>query len=378
MNFDLLISQYDEHNEEILLLARKFNIRKIVLIFNNNNIFKSKKIKKLYFEVNQSYNLETISIDIGDYNSLKNNLDKYLKDKSIICLNGGERINSLLLLRFSMEYRIESIYLDIKNKKRYVFGKDSRTIEQQLDDMSIDDITKLSGANIIDESSYLCNKSEVVEITKTILANLDLWHNYKQRLYDNSIFTHNYQDTSEVIIHRNLLNDEEKQLLDKVLVYLKKVNGIEYLTKNSDVYVTFKNNYLKGFLFKSGTWLEVLTNIVINEIKEIDEVKSSVTFFWSEDSRCVKNELDVVAVKDSVLLCISCKDSDKYDEDALNELEVYSNRLGGKHCIKILVATKKPIKKSVIDRAKEMNINLVIVDKDINKFRKEISMIIKK
>lgn len=43
MNFDLLISQYDEHNEEILLLARKFNIRKIVLIFNNNNIFKSKK-----------------------------------------------------------------------------------------------------------------------------------------------------------------------------------------------------------------------------------------------------------------------------------------------------------------------------------------------
>lgn len=77
------------------------------------------------------------------------------------------------------------------------------------------------------------------------------------------------------------------------------------------------------------------------------------------------------------MLCISCKDSDKYDEDALNELEVYSNRLGGRHCIKILVATKKPIKKSVIDRAKEMNINLVIVDKDINKFRKEISMIIK-
>ncbi|ETJ28948.1 hypothetical protein Q604_UNBC16505G0001, partial [human gut metagenome] len=34
--------------------------------------------------------------------------------------------------------------------------------------------------------------------------------------------------------------------------------------------------------------------------------------------RKVRNELDVLAVKDSVFICISCKDSEKYDEDALN------------------------------------------------------------
>ena len=28
----------------------------------------------------------------------------------------------------------------------------------------------------------------------------------------------------------------------------------------------------------------------------------------------IRNELDVIAVKDSVLICISCKDSEKYDE----------------------------------------------------------------
>ena len=83
----------------------------------------------------------------------------------------------------------------------------------------------------------------------------------------------------------------------------------------------------------------------------------------------VKNELDVVAIKDSVLVCISCKDSEKYDEDALNELEVYSKKIGGDNVIKILVATKKPIKKTIFDRAKEMNINLIILDKDINKFK---------
>lgn len=52
-------------------------------------------------------------------------------------------------------------------------------------------------------------------------------------------------------------------------------------------------------------------------------------FFWSKEKENIKNELDVVAVKDSVLICISCKDSKKYDEVALNELNIYANQLGG-------------------------------------------------
>ena len=73
----------------------------------------------------------------------------------------------------------------------------------------------------------------------------------------------------------------------------------------------------------------ITLNIIIKDIKEIDEVKSGVEFFWSNEYKYVKNELDVVAIKDSVLICISCKDSDKYDENALNELEVHSYKLGG-------------------------------------------------
>ena len=72
------------------------------------------------------------------------------------------------------------------------------------------------------------------------------------------------------------------------------------------------------------------------------------------------------------------KDSDKYDEDALNELQVYSERLGGRNAIKILVATKQPVKKTVLDRAKEMNINIVILDKNIDIFKKVLIDLIKK
>lgn len=147
-------------------------------------------------------------------------------------------------------------------------------------------------------------------------------------------------------------------------------------TPNNEIHVNFKNEYLKSFIFKSGTWLEMATNIMISEIKEIDEVKSGVMFLWNDKSKIVRNEVDVVAVKDSVAICISCKDSDKYNEDALNELDVYSNQIGGEKVYKILVATKEPVKAAVKERAKEMGINLIIFNGNEEKFKSEIKNII--
>ena len=82
-------------------------------------------------------------------------------------------------------------------------------------------------------------------------------------------------------------------------------------------------------------------------------------------------------MKNSVLICISCKDSDKYDDDALNELSIYSERLGGKNVVKILVAAKAPEKISVIQRAKEMDINLIILERNtIDYLEKSLKTII--
>ena len=101
-------------------------------------------------------------------------------------------------------------------------------------------------------------------------------------------------------------------------------------------------------------------------------------FLWNEKNNSVRNEVDVVAVKDSVPIFISCKDSDKYNEMALNELNVYANKIGGPNAYKILVATKEPLKLPVRTRAKEMGIHLIIFDGDENKFIKEFKNIIKK
>ena len=155
------------------------------------------------------------------------------------------------------------------------------------------------------------------------------------------------------------------------------MNELDYLLKDNKIVVNFNNEYIKAFIFKSGTWLEIATNTLIRKIKEIDESKNGLVFLWNDENKSVRNEVDVVAVKDSIPICISCKDSDKYNEVALNELNVYGEKIGGKNAIKILVATKEPIKQTVRTRAKEMGIKLVIFDGDENKFIKTISEIIK-
>lgn len=377
MKFNLLINQLDEHNEVGLLLAQKYKVKSVVMLYKNKEKKKLDKFKELYIDFN---NIEVIDelIDEDNYDNLKNIISKYKEKEIIINLTGGNRITSLIMLKIAIELNIQCVYVDLLKKRRYIFDKEYRIIEQPLEDISISDVIHLSGSNITLDSTSLAEKSDIQEFTKVILSNLDIWHKYKQKLYDNNIFKHDYKDTSRISINKYLVESEELKLIYNILNYLREKNEVEFIEDKDNIEVLFKNDYLKGFIFKSGTWLEVLTTLVVQSIEDIDEVKSGLTFYWGDDLKRVRNELDVVAIRDSVLICISCKDSDKYDEDALNELQVYSERLGGKNAIKILVATKQPVKKTVLDRAKEMNINIVTLDKNIDIFKKALIDLIKK
>ena len=377
MKFNLLINQLDEHNEVGILLAQKYKIKSVVMLYRNKEKKKLDKFKQLYLDLNKIEVIDEL-IDEDNYDNLKNIISKYKEKDIIINLTSGNRITSLIMLKIAIELNLQCVYVDLLKKRRYIFDKGYRIIEQPLEDISISDAIHLSGANITLDSTSLAEKSDIQEFTKTILSNLDIWHRYKQKLYDNNIFKHDYKDTSKININKCLVEAEELKLIHSILNYLKEKNEIEFIEDKDNIEVVFKNDYLKGFIFKSGTWLEVVTTLVVQSIKDIDEVKSGLIFYWGDDLKRVRNELDVVAIRDSVLICISCKDSDKYDEDALNELQVYSERLGGRNAIKILVATKQPVKKTVMDRAKEMNINIVILDKNIDIFKRGLIDLIKK
>ncbi|WP_066896370.1 Card1-like endonuclease domain-containing protein [Clostridium nigeriense] len=379
MNIDVLINQIDDHNESSIIATKKFNPESVLFIYKEDNKGLLDSLKKYYNNFLPNIKFKSLLIKNGDILALSKIINENKNKKIIVNLTGGSRVNSLQLLNLCIENSIQSIYVDIKNKNLYMFDNEVRVIEEEFEELKLDKLVKASGGELINDSTDLANNEALVILTKAIYKNLSTWHKYKQKLYDPNIFLHDSQNSKTIRINLKLLNNEEEKLLEKILNELKKIGGIEYHNEeNKVIKVEFQNEYLKSFIFKSGTWLEVATNNIINEIKEIDEVKSGVMFLWNDNSKIVRNEVDVIAVKDSIPICISCKDSDKYNEDALNELDVYSKQIGGENAYKILVATKEPIKLAVKDRAKEMGISLIIFDGNEEKFKNNIKLILNK
>ena len=358
---NILISQVDEHNESSILATKEFNPEMIYFI--EDKLYQDKaNTLKIYYEKNfKNVKLEIFDVEEGNKKALEKIIDNVKEKNIIVNLTGGKRINSLILLDLCIKEKLTAVYIDIKKQIMYEFK---------------DDIVKSSGGKIVEDSSELCNKKDLIYFAEQISNNLGLWHNYKQKLYESSIFEHDSNEPQRIYIHTQILENEEINLLDKILSKLKEMNEINYRKEKDKITVNFNNYYLKAFIFKSGTWLEIEINKLINSIEEVDEAKNGVMFLWNDENQAVRNELDVVAVKDSVPIFISCKDSDKYNEMALNELNVYAEKFGGENSYKILVATKEPIKSPVRTRAKEMGIHLIIFDGNEEKFIKEIKSII--
>ncbi|AIY83209.1 MAG: DUF1887 family protein [Clostridium baratii] len=371
MKENTLITILGEHNESGIILANKYDFKEVIIIADKEDESKSLKLKESYLNKNNKLKVDIVFKDFEDY--IFNND----KNKLVINLTLDNTLKALKLLNLCNAINNYGVYVDIIGKKEYWFNNDMKVLKEEPIDLDIDDMFEASGNNIIAHECKYKKDKYILEFAKEIYNNLELWHKYKQRLYDNRIFEHDIENSTLIHINKDILNNEEKDLLSRILRKLEEFKLIE-IEEDMKIHVRFLNEYLKGFIFKSGTWLEVLTESIVEEISSVDEVKSGVVFLWDSKHNNIKNELDVVAVKDSTIVCISCKDSAKYDENALNELEVYSNKIGGANARKILVATKQPLKSSVKDRAREMDIHLVIVDNDINIFKKTLEKIINK
>ncbi|EHK2306815.1 DUF1887 family CARF protein [Clostridium perfringens] len=379
MNYDFIITILDEHNESSILLAEKLKPKEIIYLYKKDEELKVlNSLRQFYLNKFPNCNFSDEKLGKDTISSIEEIIKRMKSKNTAICLNQGDKKDILIMYTLALKHNIDGFFLDIPKEELLKLNLESVQCEKcNFVDLDVEDIIDSIGASIVVDSTEISEINIIETMTNYIADNLDLWKKYKIRLSDNSVFIHDESNPRSIKIDKELLSREEVMLLDKILNFLEKNGQIKVKELEQCLKVTFQNEFIKGFIFKSGTWLEVLTKNIIEEIKSIDDIKSGLLFLWNDKESRVKNELDVVAIKDSVLICVSCKDSKKYDEVALNELNVYSEQLGGENVIKILVATHPPIKSSISKRAKEMRINLVVFDGNKKAFKEELEKIIK-
>ncbi|EOU1993246.1 DUF1887 family protein [Clostridium perfringens] len=379
MNYDFIITILDEHNESSILLAEKLKPKEIIYLYKKDEELKVlNSLRQFYLNKFPNCNFSDEKLGKDIISSIEEIIKRMKSKNTAICLNQGNKKDILIMYTLALKHNIDGFFLDIPKEELLKLNLESVQCEKcNFVDLDVEDIIDSIGASIVVDSTEISEINIIETMTNYIASNLDLWKKYKIRLSDNSVFIHDESNPRSIKIDKELLSREEVMLLDKILNFLEKNGQIKVKELEQCLKVTFQNEFIKGFIFKSGTWLEVLTKNIIEEIRSIDDIKSGLLFLWNDKESRVKNELDVVAIKDSVLICVSCKDSKKYDEVALNELNVYSEQLGGENVIKILVATHPPIKSSISKRAKEMGINLVVFDGNKKAFKEELEKIIK-
>ncbi|EOT2914847.1 DUF1887 family CARF protein [Clostridium perfringens] len=379
MNYDFIITILDEHNESSILLAEKLKPKEIIYLYKKDEELKVlNSLRQFYLNKFPNCNFSDEKLGKDIISSIEEIIKRMKSKNTAICLNQGNKKDILIMYTLALKHNIDGFFLDIPKEELLKLNLESVQCEKcNFVDLDVEDIIDSIGASIVVDSTEISEINIIETMTNYIASNLDLWKKYKIRLSDNSVFIHDESNPRSIKIDKELLSREEVMLLNKIINFLEKNGQIKVKELEQCLKVTFQNEFIKGFIFKSGTWLEVLTKNIIEEIKSIDDIKSGLLFLWNDKESRVKNELDVVAIKDSVLICVSCKDSKKYDEVALNELNVYSEQLGGENVIKILVATHPPIKSSISKRAKEMGINLVVFDGNKKSFKEELEKIIK-
>lgn len=375
MEFELIINLISCHNDSSILLTHQYKPKSVLFLYRNKDLDILKSIEDYYTNLPCTFLKE--NIDNKSIDELENLILKYKKNNALFNLTSENVLDILIFYTLSLKNNICCKFLDIKNKKIINMSLDDITIKKEnIYDLNVEEIIKSIGGSIVIDSENSFNEEIINKMTFIIANNLETWEKYRVRLTDSNLFIHNPFNPEMLEINTTCLNNDEIILINKCIHFLEVNNQITYTQKGDCIEIKFLNEYIKGFIFKSGTWFEIFTKLIIKEIKNIDDVKSGVVFFWSKEKENVKNELDVVAVKDSVLICISCKDSKKYDEVALNELNIYANQLGGANVKKILVATMEPSKSIVINRAKEMGISIVVYNGNRNKFKNDLQNII--
>jgi hypothetical protein len=300
-------------------------------------------------------------------------LNMYDEKDTFFNLSGGSKLMGLLAFKATLGRMCNAIYIDNDNGKILSLKNDVEELCPIHVELTVEDIVYSTGAEIMKHSTELYDKKVYRELVEFMIKNYDMWKYTKRILRDTHIVKQSVMQPLFIEIITARLSYIQIKALERFFKELSEKQLItDYELYYDHIEFNIINKEAKAFIMCAGSWLEALTYRCIKEMKEVNDAVSGMFFVWDEEVD-VHNELDVVAAIDSHLVCISCKDTEKYDVEDLNELEVYADHLGGRKVTKILVSTQSPERgEMTLQRADEMGIGIVVFDGDVASFKAKL------
>lgn len=278
-------------------------------------------------------------------------------DEVTVDVAGGTELMVACGMMFCEKYNLTPTLCDMY-KNRIIHAKTGERISS-FEHLRLQDYMTALGAKHIKESHSVPKPEEfdsICNVAEYLFHNLDEWHALHIYLMNNIPDDDNENfEVPETVIYKNVNYDSEAAL------HVFEENG--FVEKTGDGAYRFRKLRYKEYMKVFGVWLEMY--IYIKGLSFFDESYLGYTIDWSgndlEDT--IDNEIDVIGMKNSVPVFISCKMRKVEAADAM-EIAYLAGHFGGERA-KGMVATtyraseEKELPLGAYQRFKRLHVGMI-------------------
>lgn len=358
----LQIQFLDKNVVNALVPAFSMQPSKITFFYDRRYV-SEKNVKNIDIAVKakmKDVKIEFIQTDMFSIHDIKDHLKECIEEnkEERVCIDvtgGPELMTASGLLMYKAD-KVQVVYTNLS--KGYIFDVVTEEKVADVKHISADDYLAAIGAKHFKRSHSLPSENEydmICQMAEYIFENLGEWHALHKYLSDKYAYNNSLDFKLPERINYNGHSYNSSDALEQ---FIK--NGLVIVENNK---YRFANIKYKEYMMEHGVWLEMYIYIKGKEF--FDETHLGYIIDWdnSDAKDTVDNEIDVLVLRKSIPIFISCK-MRKPNSTDLCEVAYLADRLGGSSAKGIVATTynvsdDKNLAEGIFKRLKKMNVGFI-------------------
>ena len=307
--------------------------------------------------------LEFRPVDVDDFDDIYRELMDIINqndDAQYIDLTGGTELMTACGYRAAVEKNLIPIYVDVR--REHVLNVITSEVIKNTEHISLDDCLNAVGAKRLRDSKDTPEEEDyekIKEIGEVIFSNVNAWQKLCQHIA-NAVSGNRSKMTVKV------RPDDFGRESKRVARLCEAFSQQGFWRKIDPEAYRFGSEKYKSYMTTFGTWLELYIYVKAKEVFGDAELGVVIDWYEGDNIDTQDNEIDVLVMKKSSPIFISCKMRKPVSAD-LYEVGYLADRLGGGRS-KALLATTFPVKelgtspKRMYQRMRKLRIGVIETD----------------
>ena len=382
-----LIEILDGSPVENVIAGLRFKPEKIIFLgFKNLMNEKTKKaISDLFNKKNINSHLVFEIVPRNDFEAITQRLCEITENNEDCWfdLSGGKDITLAAMGFVSRKNNIPMFQINVNTGNVIKLSGCDNLGENEKSYLTISEAVELNGCKVMHNppEDFIWDltddfKRDIEKMWQICKKDSQKWNWQSVSLKNSELYFHLDDSLHTEINKAEFKKHGRANFIDAAFINMLNKEGLitNFSNNKNTISFSYKNKQVYECITKAGNILELYAYMLILEIMSenpgwYDDADIGVYIDWdgiihpdTPGIYDIKNEVDIVVMRDLVPVFISCKNGD-VQKEALYELETVANRFGGKYARKYLLASyissNPQSRKYIIQRAKDMNINLI-------------------